>query len=203
MEKANARILDATAGNRGIWSEKYLETVVWIDIEPELEITPDIIINCTNTDFEDKQFHTIFFDPPHNWGKDIGDYRSTIRNKAEAKKFHSDRVKGSTYYGWDKYSSRGQLVGFIHRAQEEFQRIIMDDGMLWVKWNEMRIPWRNLMPLFKDWKEVLKFRVCSPQQTKGSHQTWWIALMKNNSSSTSKTEVSLDGHASEKTDLEG
>ena len=65
--KPDAKILDATAGNRHIWKVKDDSRIVFMDIESELEVKPDIIGDCTKTDYPDGYFHTIFFDPPH-WG---------------------------------------------------------------------------------------------------------------------------------------
>ena len=62
------RVLDSTAGNRSMWKTKESEYVLWIDIEPELSTKPDILMDCTKTDFDNERFHTIFFDPPHNYG---------------------------------------------------------------------------------------------------------------------------------------
>ena len=62
-------ILDATAGNRTMWKVKENPQILFCDIEPELEIKPDKIVDCRKTDFNDKSFHTIFFDPPHEWGR--------------------------------------------------------------------------------------------------------------------------------------
>jgi len=120
----------------------------------------------------------VIFDPPHLWGKKIGDYLGTIRNREEAKAFYPERSKGSTYYGWDKYQTKSALLGFINRAQKEFARVLMENGVLWLKWNECGIPYRNISSLFRDWDEMLKFKVQSRFQTRGKTQTWWIMFMK-------------------------
>ena len=67
--KDNARILDATAGNRTIWKTKESPYIIWIDIEPDLAFQPDIIMDSTNTTFDDDYFNTIFFDPPPFYGR--------------------------------------------------------------------------------------------------------------------------------------
>jgi len=58
------RILDATAANRCMWTTKDSEYIIYIDIEPELNTAPDILMSCRHTGFLDSYFHTILFDPP-------------------------------------------------------------------------------------------------------------------------------------------
>lgn len=180
--KPQARILDATAANRMIWKTKESDKVIWIDIEPELEITPDLTLDCTKTQFPDKSIFTIFFDPPHFWGQKKGKNFFTCRNMKESKKFLSKygmKRRGiPTYYGTDKYSSKTQLLSFIHKAQKEFLRILSDNGILWLKWCELKIPIGKILVFFKDWDEMLRLEIGSKKQTLGVAQNYWVMLMK-------------------------
>ena len=176
--KPNARILDATAGLRSIWKLKSSPHILWIDIEPDLETPPDILMDCTKTNFEDGRFHTVFFDPPHGWGKGAGLSQTAMRNKKDYEKYPWKPPNWGPYYGWDKYQTKTQLLGFIHKAQQEFQRILKDDGILWLKWNECNISLRKLLPFFKGWNVIMQISVCSPNQTIGKTRTFWVALMK-------------------------
>jgi len=182
--KPAAKILDATAANRRIWDVRESPNIIWLDIEPELEITPDIIIDCTKTDFPDNYFFTIFFDPPHQWGDKTADQIYTCRNKKEHDAFmkkwgFKQFKKVPTYYGTDKYKTRTQLLSFIHKAQKEFYRILSINGMLWVKWCDARIPLGKILPFFKDWHEMMRLEIGSKKQTLSESQTYWILFMKD------------------------
>jgi len=195
MQKSEARILDATAGNRTLWTKKTSPFVLWIDIEDKLEIQPDRIMDCTQTNFPDKFFHTIFFDPPHGWGKTPGLSFTAIRNMEEyenypwpGKNIDKRNKNVAPYYGWDKYNTKTELLGFLHKAQKEFLRILSDDGILWLKWNECNLSIRKILPFFKDWNVVIRIPVCA-RQKQGKKRTYWLALMKIRSSlSSAKNE---------------
>ena len=68
------------------------------------------------------------------------------------------------------------LLGFIHKAQIEFQRILYDYGMLWVKWSEYSIPIDNIKPFFKDWEEMLSLQL--KRSPRGKTDSYWLMFMK-------------------------
>lgn len=180
--KSDARILDATAGNRMIWKDKESPFILYIDIEPELEFPPDRVIDCSDTDFSDGRFTVIFFDPPHTYSnrKPLQRWHS-CRNKKELAQFnekYNQKRAGLSYYGEDKYKTKIAWLAFLNKAQREFQRILSEDGMLWMKWSEMRLPLDKVLPLFKNWTLKLKFYIGSPHQKKGGAQTYWLMFMK-------------------------
>jgi len=183
--KPEATILDATAGERSIWNTKDDPRILWIDIEPALDFTPDIIMDCTKTQFPDESISTIFFDPPHIWGDKPGENLYSLRNLKEQKRFYEKRNFKAIpwgrqpYYGSDKYQSKSELLLFIHKAQREFYRIIKKDGMLWVKWNETKLKMGKIVPFFKNWNLMLIFPISSPLQRLGDKQTYWLMFMKN------------------------
>lgn len=181
--KPGARILDATAENQSIWKIKESPFILWIDIEPELEIKPDILMNNEKTSFPDNYFHTIFFDPPHGWGKELGKSWMSIRNKEDKKLYPWGQPSGTVYYGWDKYSSKTALISHIHRAQKEFYRILQDNGILWFKWDECEIPLNNLEVFFRDWIIMMKIQIgANPMMGNNPKESisksWWVLLMK-------------------------
>jgi len=181
LVKSDARILDATASNRHIWRTKESRHVLWIDIEPELERKPDMILDCTCTGFEAGRFHTIFFDPPHWWGGKTGSDFFTCRNKAERMALearYGKGLQGGAYYGTDKFRTKRELLSFIHKAQKEFSRILMDDGVLWLNWSEVRLPLDRILPFFRNWDEMLRLTIGSKSQTLGTAQNYWVMFMK-------------------------
>jgi len=177
MIKPNARVLDATAGNRLMWKTKDHPNVFFIDIEPELEYPPDRFLDCTKTDFPDNWFYTIFFDPPHNWGIPKNERIFTIPSKRVAdEKFNYNRTYPS-YYGLDKFNNKSELIAFIDKAQREFMRILHQNGCFWFKWSEYAIPVHNIECLFKDWNQMLKIRL--HKTPRGKTESCWIMYMKN------------------------
>lgn len=169
-------ILDATAGNRSMWRIKNVEDIIYIDIEKRLEVKPTIFCDNTCTPFKDRQFDTILFDPPHTYGVK-GDYHSVPHRSKEYFEKWGDRAI-PRYYGWDRYLTKAALIRMIYDAQKEFNRILKDDGLLWLKWNDMRIHFNDIITVFIDWLMLLKIYVSAPSQTRGKHQTYWIALHK-------------------------
>jgi len=188
--KPNARILDATAGNRTMWKTKESPLIFWIDKEEGLEIPPDTVMDCTKMDFSDKLFSMVFFDPPHGWGKKTGGSFTAIRNLKDyynykwLKEEQKTPRNNVTYYGWDKYQTKTQLLGFIHKAQKEFLRVLRDDGVLFLKWNECSLSLSKILPFFKDWIEMMRIPVHAPRQQWGKTRTYWIMFMKNQSLAT-------------------
>jgi len=169
-------ILDATAGNRTMWKSKQSENIIYIDMETKLEVKPTIFCKNDNTPFKDKVFDTIFYDPPHTWGGTDHYHCFPRRTQEYVDKWHDTAIP--RYYGWDKYKSRNELSIHIYKAQEEFQRILKDDGLLWVKWNEMSITLYRILALLSSWTLLLKIHDKDPSQTAGKHQTYWLCMEK-------------------------
>jgi len=169
-------ILDATAGNRTMWRCKQSENIIYIDIERQLERKPTIFCSNTQTPFQDKTFDTIFYDPPHTYGITNHWHSYPRRTEEYLNKFKDNAIP--RYYGWDKYKTKSQLLQHLAAASKEFYRILKDDGLLWLKWNEMSISIHTVLGLFDDWTELMRLYVKSPSQTAGKHQTYWICMEK-------------------------
>jgi len=180
QDKPEARILDATAGNRNIWKQNENPNIIWIDIEPELEVQPDQVIDCTKTPFPDEYFFAIFFDPPHWWGDKIAENIYTLRNWGDAHAFNKryGTNRHVSYYGTDKFQTKTQLLRFLNKASKEFFRILALNGMLWMKWVDAKIGVDKILPFFKEWDEVMRIYVGSPRQTNSDMQAYWLLLMK-------------------------
>ena len=169
-------ILDATAGNRTMYETKNVNQIVYIDIQKKLYRKPTIYADCTRTPFKSKTFHTIFFDPPHRWGCEPGDFFTFPDLKPKQLKMMG--MKGNIYYGLEIYKTKMELIAFIYKAQKEFLRILRDDGLLWLKWNEQYIPLPRILAIFKNWHILMILRVNDPTQTMGTHQTYWVCMCK-------------------------
>ena len=169
-------ILDATAGNRIIWKTKDSPNIIYIDIEKKLERKPTIFADNTNTPFLSETFDTIFYDPPH-YVKKESIYFGFPDSESYRRVWHKKR-KYPAYYGSDKYGSQTKLMTHIYRAQKEFARILKQDGLLWLKWNEIDIKLYRVLAVFQDWTELLRIYVKAPTQTAGKTQTYWVCLKK-------------------------
>ncbi len=178
-------ILDATAGNRSMWKKKDSDNIIYLDSQLRLQVPPTIFANSEITPFKDCTFDTIFYDPPHRWNWE-GSYYS-FPNMEEAKKIWGDKKGVITYYGWDVFKTRRELIVHIIKAQKEFHRILTDDGVLWLKWNELEIKILNVLGLFSQWTELMRLYVSSPLQRKKDVQTYWICLEKKSEGITKKS----------------
>ena len=169
-------ILDATAANRQMWKKKESDNIIYLDSQLRLQVPPTIFANNEQTPFKDCTFDTIFYDPPHRWNWE-GSYYS-FPNMEEAKSIWKQKSGVITYYGWDVYKTREQLIRHIIKAQKELHRILKDDGLLWLKWNELEIKLLNILGLFSQWDELMRLYVESPLQRKKDVQSFWICLEK-------------------------
>lgn len=169
-------ILDATAGNRTIWQNKDNESIIYIDMEKQLQRKPTIFADNTTTPFLSKSFSTIFYDPPHNFGDKPFDH--TLKLTPETAEYISHHPFCITYYGWDKYKNQMELIVHIHKAQQEFHRILADDGLLWLKWCEVKVSLRRILALFKDWQVLMVINLADPTKTWGKKKSFWACLAK-------------------------
>lgn len=174
-------ILDATAGNRTMWISKHSNNIIYIDSQTKLQIKPTIFCDNSQTPFRDKTFDTIFYDPPHAFGEK-GHYHSYPKSTQE----YIDKWKDTAiprYYGWDVYADRDKLARHVYKAQKEFHRILKDDGLLWLKWNEMKIKLNRILQWVTDFDVLLQLYIKAPSQTASKKQTYWICMQKKNKNS--------------------
>jgi hypothetical protein len=169
-------ILDATAGNRTMWSIKHSDHIIYIDKTLALEVAPTLFCDNECTPFKDATFDTIFYDPPHTWGNKTDFHAFPRRTEEYIKKWKDKSIP--RYYGWDIYDSRSQLVKHIYNAQKEFARIGKEDCLLWLKWNEMSIVLSNVLSVMSDWEVLMDLYISAPLQTRGEHQTYWLCMQK-------------------------
>jgi hypothetical protein len=172
-----------------MWEYKKNPDIIYMDMDNKLQVKPDIICSNEHTPFPDQYFTTIFYDPPHTWGGGVHFF--SFRNAEERKKVFPHATGVPTYYGWDKYRYRGGLISHMHRAQLEFYRILKDDGQLWLKWNEMSIPLRTVMIIFKQWVTLMTLYINDPTHTAGQAQTFWVLMCKEKGNFEQKTLLDL------------
>ena len=175
------QVLDATAGNRSIWRTKADPRVLFIDAEPELEIPPDKVLDCTDTGFPDKSFHTIIFDPPHSVNQERGSGYMTCPNKSYLKPHW--KVKQPCYYGNDVFQTKVGLLEFIIKASREVHRLLQDDGCLWIKWGERHAALGEIVTLLhrEGYQEMLRIAIRQHNHPY-SHGAYWVMLMKKEAS---------------------
>jgi len=145
-------------------------------MEKQLEVKPDIFCDNTNTPFIPKLFDTIFYDPPHGWG--VLAMFFNVKTRAEYAKLYHKVKYAPTYYGLDKYKSRAELIKHIYYAQEEFYRILKDNGLLWFKWCDGAILLERVLTCFTDWIEMMRLVVSDPQHQTSTNRTYWVCLSK-------------------------
>ncbi len=132
----NKKILDACCGAKFIWIDKNNPNVIYNDIRKEkkgflerrrnIEINPDINYDFRKLPFENNRFKLIIFDPPHILGKMD---KSTLK---------------ACYGVLDKNNYEDVLKeGII-----ELWRVLDNYGTLFLKFNNVHIPFDNILNLF-------------------------------------------------------
>jgi hypothetical protein len=169
-------ILDATAGNRTMWTFKDHQDVIYIDMEKRLEVPPTLFCDNTQTPFPNNTFDTIFWDPPHMWG--VYNRTFAMPNKKLQEKILPKKKSMDPYYGVDKYATKKGLVSHLFYAQREFRRILKPDGILWIKWNECSVSFKSILGILIKWDEIIRIRQHKSKNPMGKHRTYWSALIQ-------------------------
>lgn len=169
-------ILDINGGNQTMWEYKDFKEILHIDMEKKLTIKPDIFCDNRQTPFRDKVFDTIFADPPHFFN-DKGSFYA-IPDKETFKEKWKGYGEVPRYYGGDKYKTKTDLLRYVSAEGKECYRILKDDGILWLKWNETYVSINTVMAFFDDWNILLELpiRLSNPNRTDA--QTYWVCLCK-------------------------
>jgi len=170
-------ILDATAGNRSIYTYKNSENIIFADMEKELWIKPTIYADSRKLPFKDKAFHTVIYDPPHDWGDDKFDFK--IGEWAKKRSWGRRIPFQSTYYGWDKYRNKTEIIKYLYYSQKEFARVTVDTGLLLFKWCEVNMKISRVLTVLTEWRLLVEIPVTDVAQTYGGKQTYWLILEKN------------------------
>lgn len=150
------KILDATAGNRGIWFDKDYPDATFIDIRAKGETSElkqdNQVVDCRSTPFADATFDLVIFDPPH----------MAIGPKAEmAKRYGSF----STAY----------IRELCAQAFDEFWRVLRPDGLVAFKWNSHDTPLSRVLPV-SGFDPLVGVRVA--QRLHHESETSWVLLRR-------------------------
>ena len=149
------KIVDVCCGPKMMWFDKNDERVLFLDKRKENHKT-----NFTNIKYDDETFNLVVFDPPH-----------IVQN--------SEKGQIIKQYG---RLIPGEWKQTIQKGFSECFRILKSNGVLIFKWNECRIPVKEILeltsekPLFghKSGKHLNTHWICfmkEPQQTDGANST--------------------------------
>lgn len=147
------KILDATCGERGIWFNKNHPLATYIDVRPE--VRPDVVMDCTKTNFPDQEFNLIVFNPPHQ--------------------SYSKNAKGIFAEKYGRFNAQ-EIRDLVADAFIEFKRILKDNGFVLFKWNNHDQKLNKILGLIKDFEPLFGQKVS--MRTKHSSQTYWLCLIK-------------------------
>ena len=157
-------ILDATAGNRMMWPNKYPPNTIFLDKQIKLVRPPDIFASNEYCPFRDDIFDCVIYDPPH------------VAKVSPAKTGKFRNPEHPSYYGWD--ISKKDLLINLHKAQKEFQRLTK---RLCFKWSYNPTMgggknhlWKVLPFFLHDWKIINKW-----EKKKRNTTTWWITFVRS------------------------
>lgn len=188
-------ILDATASNRTIYDEKHSDHIVYFDIEKELQRKPSIIGDSRNMPFKSESFDTIIYDPPFDYGHPTWFHSYPNMDKllsAHPNSNYLEHFKIPQYYGCDKYKNKTELLSYLYKTQKELYRILKPDGLLWLKWTDMRLPLTRLLTLHENWVLMITLNIADPlrwMNTKNTMKSYWCMLMKIPTSFCSSLEI--------------
>lgn len=154
------KILDPCCGSRMFWFDKQDNRAVFTDKRKEnhilcdgreLVIEPDMVMDFTNLQFDDEQFHMVVFDPPR--------LRKAGPDSWMAKKY------GKLDENWPS---------MIRDGFAECFRVLKPNGTLIFKWNETQIKVSEILKL-TDQKPVVGH--ISGKRA----NTHWICFLKESS----------------------
>lgn len=152
--KSSVRILDVTAGPRGIWFNKHDPLATYCDIRPE--VNPDYVMDlrqdCSGF-FDPESFDLVVFDPPHTtWGP----------NSEVAKRYGAYHAK--------------EIRDLISRGSYEIHRLLKDDGFLVFKWNTHEMSLEKILGLMPQFRPLFGQRTAV--RTKHASSTYWVCMVK-------------------------
>lgn len=155
-------MLDATAGNRVMWTNKFPPYTIFLDKEHDLLIPPDIVAVHEHLPFRDDVFDCVLYDPPY----------STNLPPWMLNKKTRPGSGGLAWYGL--YKTKREMLVSIYRATQEFLRV---SKRLCFKWNEMQVSLWKVLPFFKPWKMIHKLE-WKTKMKRGKNKTYWVTFLR-------------------------
>lgn len=147
------KILDLSAGPRGIWFDKQHQDTVFVDLRPETK--PTIVADSRMLPFATGvNFDLVVFDPPHvNFG---------------------ETAELSKTYGWFNTET---IRDTIKRTAGEAYRVTRIDALMAFKWNDHDQKLEKVLALMHEWWEPL-FGQKTSTRTKHASTTCWVLLKR-------------------------
>ena len=146
------RVLDVTAGYRGIWFDKKDPVAEFWDIRPEVK--PDFVRDIRERNMcPDKEFDIIVLDPPHTtWGP-----KSQVGKRYGS--FHAKEIRE-----------------IIEKGAIQIHRLLKDEGFLIFKWNTHEMSLEKILGLMPQFRPLFGQRTA--MRTKHASSTYWVVLVK-------------------------
>lgn len=156
-------VLDVCCGPKGMWFNKHDPRAMFADRRREYwkmvhpsgtrtaNIDPDIIADFTDLPFPDESFALVVMDPPH---------------------IPQETTTGMVVRQYGNLA--GDWRGMLKKGFAECFRVLRPDGVLIFKWNEVRIPIKEILPL----AEVPPL---FGHKSGKFMQTHWVSFLKQNS----------------------
>jgi tRNA G10 N-methylase Trm11 len=147
------RILDATAGSRAVWFDKYYKDAVFIDIRGHERHPGNLFGDCRKTVFPDGSFDLVVFDPPH----------MTCGPKSQM----------AQRYG---HYLTSEIRDLVRDAFAEFHRVLKVDGLVAFKWNDHDTPLEKVLAPVVGFDRLVG--VPTAMRTAHSSVTYWCLLRR-------------------------
>ncbi len=148
------KILDMSAGHRGIWFNRTHPSTTYVDVRPE--VAPDVV--CDSRKLADgivgDGYGLIVFDPPHvNFGA---------------------KANMSQHYG---HHTTEEIRDIIEGSSKAASAVSIPGALMAFKWNDHDQKLSNVLKLMRPWWEPL-FGTTVALNSKRRSATYWVMLEK-------------------------
>jgi len=141
------KILDVSAGKRAIWFDK--TRAVYLD--KRIDMKPDIVGDSCCLPFRSGAFDLVVFDPPHvNFGAN---------------------AEMSKTYG---HTTTEAIRTLIRGTGKEAARVLREDGLLALKWNDHDQKLDKILALLTDFQPLFGHKVS--QRNLRVSSTYWVLM---------------------------
>lgn len=149
------RILDLTAGNRGIWFNKNHPDALYIDIRPQVK--PDVVADVREIipALPVGAYDLVVFDPPHlNFG--------AKSNMAKCYGHHTTK----------------EILELVERGSKHAWLVTKPDALMAFKWNDHSISLKRVLDLMPSWEPLFGHGVSTSHRR--NKATSWVMLRRKN-----------------------